>query len=226
MTVLFVIATIILFLGIDWINRRVRAKHQVPVAAMAAAAHYPIRVPDGIFFTKSHTWLNLFPSGKVRLGIDDFIGRMVERPEIILLKKTGEQVSRGEPILTIKEDEHLLTVRAPINGNIVAINEDLPQRPELLKELLFSDGWAYTIKPTAFSELKDLLLGTETRQWMRDEFARLRDFFAGAMSSGDVAPAYLQDGGPPMAGIMKSMDDDVWQNFEHEFLTVESSERA
>jgi glycine cleavage system H protein len=226
MTVLFVIATIIFFFGIDWINRRVKAKKQLPVTAIPAIAQYPIRVPDGIFFTKSHTWLNLFPSGKVRLGVDDFVGRMVEHPEIILLKKTGERVSRGEPILTIKEDEHLLTLRAPIDGDVVAINEELSQRPELLKELLFSDGWAYTIKPAKFSELKGLLLGAETRQWMRDEFARLRDFFAGATSTGNVSPVYLQDGGPPMAGIMKSMNDDIWQNFEQEFLTVETSERA
>ncbi|HUN65003.1 MAG TPA: hypothetical protein VMW43_02810 [Bacteroidota bacterium] len=225
MTVLFVIATIITFLGIDWINRRVKAKKHVPVTAMPAAAQYPVRLPDGIFFTKSHTWLNLFPSGKVRLGVDDFVGRMIENPEVVLLKRSGDQVSRGEPILALKDRGHLLTLRAPIDGDVVDINEELQKRPELMKEMLFSDGWAYTIKPSKFAELKGLLLGTETQQWMRDEFARLRDFFAGATATAQLSPAYLQDGGAPVAGIMNDMNENVWRNFEEEFLTIESTER-
>ncbi len=225
MTVIFVIATIIFFLTLDWVVRRIRARKAAPVTAVHPSA-YPIRVPEGIFFTRSHTWLNLFPSGKVRLGIDDFVGRMVENPQIIFLKKSGESISRGEPLLTMKEDEHLLTVRSPIDGEIESINEELPRHPDLLKDLLFSDGWAYTIKPRKFSEIKGLLLGTETREWMRAEFGRLRDFFAGISHNGTIAPALLQDGGPPMAGVMKTMDDAVWQNFEHEFLTIEESERA
>jgi glycine cleavage system H protein len=226
MTVLFVIATIIFFLTLDWVSRRVKEKKGAAVPQRQPIPIYPIRVPEGIFFTKSHTWLNLFPSGKVRLGIDDFVGRMVENPQIILLKKNGETILRGEPLLTMKEEEHLLTVRSPIDGEIESINDELPRHPELLKDLLFSDGWAYTIKPRKFSELKGLLLGTETREWMREEFGRLRDFFAGIGQSSEIAPALLQDGGPPMAGIMKTMDDSVWQNFEHQFLTIDDSDRV
>jgi len=225
MTVLFVIATILLFLFIDWASRRVRERKNAPAVQTAAIRPYPIRVPEGIFFSKSHTWLNLFPSGKLRLGVDDFVGRMVENPEIILLKKTGEHVRRGEPLLTLKEDEHLLTLRSPIDGEIDSINGELPHHPELLRDQLFSDGWAYTIVPQRLSELKSMLLGTETREWMRVEFGRLRDLFAGTSSDGNVAPAYLQDGGPPMAGVMRSMDDSVWQEFETRFLAADDAER-
>ncbi len=226
MTVLFVVATIVFFLTLEWITRRVKERKAATVRQPELSMPYPIRVPEGIFFTKSHTWLNLFPSGKVRLGIDDFVGRMLDNPEIILLKKNGEAIARGEPLLTMKENEHLLTVRSPIDGDIESINEQLSGHPELLKELLFSDGWAYTIRPKKFSEIKGLLLGTETREWMRSEFARLRDFFAGIGRTNHLAPALLQDGGPPMAGIMKTMDDSVWQDFEHEFLTIDDSERV
>jgi len=225
MTVIFVIATIIFFLTLDWVSRRVKEKKGLAGAPAPLVPAYPVRVPEGIFFTKSHTWLNLFPSGKVRLGVDDFVGRMVENPQIILLKKSGEKIARGEPVLTMKEDEHLLTVRSPIDGEIEEINNELTRHPEFLKDLLFSDGWAYTIKPGKFSEIKGLLLGTETREWMREEFGRLRDFFAGIGRHAQIAPALLQDGGPPMAGVMKTMDDEVWQNFEHEFLTIDDTER-
>ncbi len=225
MTVLFVVVTILLFLGIDWLVQRAHEKKAVTVPGAVSLHPYPIRIPEGIFFTRSHTWLNLFPSGKVRLGIDDFVGRIVESPEIILLKLAGEKVHRGEPILLLKENEHLLTVRSPIDGQIESSNDDLRRHPELLHDLLFSDGWAYTIVPQKFSELKGLLLGNETKEWMRAEFARLRDFFAGVTQTGEVAPAYLQDGGPPMGGIMRNMSDEIWQHFELAFLSTDDKER-
>lgn len=220
MTVLFVIATIIVFLTIDWFVRR---SHAVKAAAAAPAAaepySYPLRIPEGIFFAKSHTWLNLFPSGKVRLGIDDFLGRLLAKPEIILIKGTGDHVYKGTPILMIREGEHLLTVRSPIDGEILSSNVNITKQPELLRERLFSDGWAYTIKPKNLDELKSLLIGSEPRQWMANEFRRLRDFLAGV--GGELAPATLQDGGPPVVGIMRQFDESVWKSFEQEFLRIQ-----
>jgi len=226
MTVLFVAATIILFLAIDWITRRARARQTETSAVRVPLQPYPVRLPEGIFFSRSHTWLNLFPSGKVHLGIDDFLGRMLEKPEIIFLKEPGEQIRKGEPLLTLKENEHLLTIRSPIDGQVLSSNRDLPQHPEYLRDLLFSNGWAYVVKPRRLADIKHMLLGPETRTWMHDEFGRLRDFFATLGRTGAVAPAFLQDGGPPMAGVMRDMGDDVWQKFEHEFLSLNSTERV
>lgn len=197
MTVLFVIATIILFLTIDWVVRRLHGERLVPVHPPVRAESYPVRIPDGIFFAKSHTWLNLFPSGSVCLGIDDFLGRILENPEISLLKKVGEQVARGEPLILLKEGGHFLTVRAPFAGTVVGLNDALPSHPEWLKEQLFSDGWSYVIKPKDVSALKTMLLGSETREWIKEEFRRLRDVFADVMGQNAPTPAFLQDGGPP-----------------------------
>jgi glycine cleavage system H lipoate-binding protein len=219
MTVLFVVATILLFLGIDWAVRRARGERFVPVASPVRTAGYPVRTPGGIFFAKSHTWLNLFPTGSVRLGVDDFVARMLENPEVIFLKMPGETVRKGEPLFLLRENDHTLTIRGPIEGAVTAFNADLPHNVSWLKEKLFSHGWSYVIKPKHSTDLKGFLLGTETKTWIREEFARLRDVFAGA-SSQEIAPAYLQDGGPPIAGIMKNMDDRVWEEFDKTFLEV------
>ncbi|MBI3577891.1 MAG: hypothetical protein HY276_08930 [Ignavibacteriales bacterium] len=220
MTVLFVVATIIVFLSIEVIVRRVREKRGLLVVAPQPQVYAaPIRTPDGIFFARSHTWLNLFPSGKVRLGVDDFISRLLEKPEVTFLKKTGEWAQKGEPILLLKEGEHTLTVRSPFKGYVAGCNDQLKDHPEFLKKALFSDGWAYTLIPEKPSEMRQMLLGEETRKWISDEFARLRDVFAGVQA--DAVPALLQDGGPPVAGAMKQMPDNVWKQFEQEFLQVQ-----
>lgn len=221
MTVLFVVMTILIFLTMDVIVRRVRARKAVPATReLATPPAYPVRLPDGIFFARSHTWMSLFPSGKIRLGVDDFVGRLLDKPRIEYLKGVGDSVEKGEPLFALSEGGRTLTMRAPLGGKVVGINENLPRRPELLKESLFSDGWAFTIQPEKPSELRQMLLGEETRRWIPQEFRKLRDVFATTPAEDNLVPALLQDGGPPVAGALKQMGPDVWQNFEEEFLKV------
>lgn len=223
MTVLFVIATIILFLSIDWILERRKARRAVSTATAAQPASdpYPVRVPDGIFFAPSHTWLNLYPSGTLRLGVDDFIARLVGKPEIILLKSAGDRVAKGEPLLQLRENDHLLTVRSPLSGEILEANDDLAKNPAYLRERLFGDGWGYTIRPESMSALKTMMLGNESRAWIRDEFRRLRNYFASLTTNGTLQPAFLQDGGAPIAGALDTMDEHAWHGLEQEFLQVQ-----
>jgi glycine cleavage system H lipoate-binding protein len=235
MTVLFVIATIVILLGIDWFVQRAQTRRQAqqagelrPVAASRSEHGYPIRLPQGIFFTPSHTWINLFPSGKVRLGIDDFILHLLDAPSIALLKSPGEHVHTGDPLFRLDQDGHSLTVYAPFDADVLASNHRLAENPSLVKDNLFSEGWGYLLKPHHPSVVKQFLLGKETSAWIRNEFQKLKDLFAAAAArSGhaELAPALLlQDGGLPLPGMMNTLDDKIWQSIENEFLYVPSKE--
>lgn len=217
MTVLFVVATILLFLTIDWFVQR-RAHRMVTVPRGANHKAWNARVPEGVFFAPSHTWMNLFPSGKVRLGVDDFVSQLFINPSVVLLKSPGDRVVRGEPLFRLRENGQVLTIRSPIDGTVLARNEELEKNPGLLKDLLFSDGWAYTIKPDRVSEFRELLLGEESRSWMQREFSRLRELLTGASLKGE--PVLLQDGGLPTPGSIRSFSPELIQQFEEQFLSV------
>jgi glycine cleavage system H protein len=214
MTVLFVVLTIVLALTVDWLLHRRRT--EAPVVDTATPAS--VRVPSGVFFARSHTWLNMFPSGHAWLGIDDFVVRLLSAPRVRFLVEAGAHVRRGEPVVSLEEGEHALTIRSPIDGRILSFNAALQDKPETLHKAPFCDGWVCDIRPDRYSDMKALLLGDETHAWMEAEFGRLRDVFAGA--GGEVQPAMLQDGGPPIAGAMKHVSDEVWKRFDREFLEV------
>ncbi len=220
MTVLLVVATIVFFLGVDWIVRRMKEKEAIlaPIPQPGSGA-YPLRIPEGVFFAKSHTWLNLFPSGKVRLGVDDFVGSVLDKPEISFMRTVGDQVEKGEPLLLLSEGDRQLIVRSPISGEIVSLNPELEKDPKVMRETLFSSGWAYTIQPKRSEELRALLLGEESRAWMSQEFRRLRDLLAG--TAAQLAPAVLQDGGAPVPGVLGQLDASAWKKFEDEFLKIQ-----
>lgn len=222
MTVLLVVLTILFFLGTGWVVRRVRARNEVSALVpenLAPLPALPVRIPDGIFFSRSHTWINLFPSGKVRVGVDDFIGRLLERPTVAFLKQAGDAVARGEPILKLGQNAHSFTVRSPISGSVLSRNDTLSGHPEHMKEMLFTDGWAYTIQPEQPTDVRHLIFGKESREWMKTEFVRLRDVLAGVDGTVVTAPMLLQDGGLPVASLMRTAPEGLWKSIEREFLT-------
>jgi glycine cleavage system H lipoate-binding protein len=216
MSVLLFIATFVVFLTIDYFVQRSRK------AALAAQPvlrkTIPMRTPAGIFFAKSHTWLSLFPSGRLQLGIDDFLAHMFTTPRISMLKTAAERVEKGEPILRIAEGQNEVVVRSPIEGVIENVNSNLSVNPALLKEALFSEGWAYSITPARAGDLRSFYLGEDTRAWLKQELGRLRDFFAHLAPAG---PAFMQDGGLPSAGVMDNLDPEQCRQFEKEFLNVD-----
>jgi glycine cleavage system H protein len=216
MTVLLFISTICLFLGIDYFVRR---NKRTALAAQPIPIRAPrMRTPAGIFFTKSHTWLSLFPSGKVQLGIDDFVARMFNHPAIEMLKANGDEIKKGDALLRLKQEEKEVIVRSPIDGTIELANLQLAKKPELLNDALFSEGWAYTITPSKSTDLRAFYLGNDTRVWLKEEMERLRDFFAQLSAP---IPAYLQDGGDIMPGVFKNLNNEQCKQFENEFLRID-----
>jgi glycine cleavage system H lipoate-binding protein len=211
MTVAFVILTIAFFLALDWMLERGR-RHS---PAAAGGARPALRLPRGVFFARSHTWLSLFPSGRAWLGVDDFIVHLLERPRVRVLKAPGERVARGEPLVALDEDGRSLVVRCPVGARVVAVNA-APAAASAGRTLF--DGWVVELEPERVSELRTLLLGEETSAWIREELARLRDLLAGA--SPGLCPAALSDGGPPAPGALKLADAETWRRFEQEFLEV------
>ena len=219
MTVLLFIITIILFLGVDVVLQRKSKASPAPLTERRPIADH-LRAPSGIFFAPSHTWLSLFPSGSVRLGVDDIVLRMMEKPNVVFLKKSGSEAKKGEPIMQLKEGDRTLTVRSPIDGDIVELNEEMRNHPKLMKESLFNAGWAYTMKPRRISELTHMIFGENTHAWVQQEFGRLRDFIAASSHTGSLAPVLMQDGGMHVEGALKHLSAKQCQEFEQEFLTV------
>ncbi len=216
MTVILMAVTILFFLGMDWLVHG--RKESALARADAKVRSVRVRLPGGVFFSKSHTWVNLFSSGRALVGVDDFVSRLMEQPVVTLLKVPGERVCKGEPLFKLSSAKHSLTVRSPIEGAILASNQELEREPGLLRNSQFTDGWAYAVRPTRLADIKELFLGEETRGWIGLEFARLRDVFAGVGQEGALSPAMLQDGGPPIAGAMDMMDEEVWKRFDDVFL--------
>lgn len=217
MVALFVIATFFVFLLVDYLVQR---------KAQPAAAKVPVRkgherfvIPRGYFFSPKHAWLEILNTGNARVGIDDFVQKIVGSIESVRLVPERVAVKRGEPILTLKQNGRELSIPSPISGKVLAVNQVLARSPELLTQDPYLAGWIATIQPENLSaEVKLMSVAEEAAAWLRQEVARFRDFI-NARTPQLAAGATMLDGGVPVLGALQGADSAVWKEFEQEFLS-------
>ncbi|MCF8368624.1 MAG: hypothetical protein K9G76_06245 [Bacteroidales bacterium] len=180
-----------------------------------------IQIPKGLFFDKSHTWAFMEKEGKVRIGIDDFLQHVTGPITRIKMKNPGDTIKKGEAVLTLIQNGKQLTVRTPVSGIIREINEDLITNSQKMNNSPYTEGWVYMIEPSNWlREIQFLAMANKYKDWLKNEFHRLKDFIAASGNINSLAqkPLILQDGGEIKDNILKDFRPEVWEDFQKHFL--------
>ena len=219
MVAIFVILTILLFVGIDAILQR-RRQHQHALAPEPPPARsWAPQLPAGLFLHPGHTWAEIYASGLVRMGLDDLVARLVGHVDRVRLRMPGEKVRRGEEILALEQSGRTLSLVAPVSGTIERVNNELLERPEAISNNPFREGWAYAIRPSRLGEeIGELKVAENARSWLADELQRCIDWLNA--HSGRAPSFAMQDGGTPVEGVLGHLDNRAWEAFQHQFLAV------
>ena len=178
-----------------------------------------VNVPKGLWFDKSHTWAFMEQNGMVRVGIDDFLQHITGSLTRVKMKNPGEQVQKGGVILTIVQSGKQLNICSPVSVTIRTQNGLLSSRSSVLNTAPFTDGWVYTIEPSNWlRETQFLFMAEKYNDWLKQEFIRLKDFFATSVITAGYAPIVLQDGGDLKDNILAGFGPEVWEDFQVKFM--------
>jgi glycine cleavage system H protein len=115
-------------------------------------------IPDDRRYMESHEWAAT-DGETVRVGISDFAQDELGDVVFVELPGEGDELAKDEQFGVIESIKAVSDLYAPVSGTVVAVNEDLFDRPELVNEDPYGDGWMLEIEPTDESELDDLLDG-------------------------------------------------------------------
>ncbi|MBN1987779.1 MAG: hypothetical protein JW783_00095 [Bacteroidales bacterium] len=178
-----------------------------------------IAAPKGLYFDKTHTWAFMEPDGNVRVGIDDFLQHVTGTLTRVILRKKGEEVRRGEKIVTLIRNGKQLDIYAPISGTIKAQNPAILSSTAHINTSPYSNGWVYMIEPKNWlREIQFLFLGDRYKEWIKDEFTRLKDFFASAVNTMPNAQVVYQDGGEIIDHVLADLEPQIWEEFQSKFI--------
>ena len=178
-------------------------------------------VPGGLFFDRSHTWTFMEKSGRVRIGIDNFLQHVCGSVTRVSMKQPGEKIKRGDTFLTLIQNGKRLEIKSPVSGIIQEQNKALIKDASLLNSQPYADGWVLMVEPQSWiTELKSYFMGQAYTDWLKSEMARLKEFLASTMNLQDTKEAklVLQDGGELRESVLESFGPEVWEEFQEGFI--------
>jgi glycine cleavage system H protein len=180
-----------------------------------------LKIPQGLFFSKNHTWTHLEKSGIAKVGLDDLLMHITGGVKFSSLKQPGEKINKGDLLAEINQNGKHLKVFAPISGEILDANPLLTSGNELLNEDPTSKGWIYKVKPFKWiAETNSYFLADDATKWSASELERFKDFLASSMAkySPDPSKIILQDGGELRDQPLSDLPQEIWQDFQQNFL--------
>jgi len=104
-------------------------------------------IPDDLHYTAEHEWVKVVDGG-IRVGITDHAQEALGDIVFVTLPAPGTQVEAGQPLGEVESTKSVSDIYAPVSGAVLARNEALDARPELVNADTYGEGWMIEIAPT------------------------------------------------------------------------------
>ena len=112
--------------------------------------------PDDLRYTKDHEWVRVEGS-LAKVGITDYAQDALGDVVYVDLPDVGASVTANQPLGEVESTKSVSDVYSPIGGTIVEKNPMVDDRPELVNEQPYGDGWLVVIEPTDLGAIDGLL---------------------------------------------------------------------
>jgi len=107
-------------------------------------------------FTEDHEWLRVEADGSVTVGITAYAQNALGDVVYVQLPDL-QQYEKGAEASTVESVKAASGVYMPLAGEVVAVNDGLNDRPELVNEDPLGEGWFFRFIPADMSEVTALL---------------------------------------------------------------------
>jgi glycine cleavage system H protein len=111
-------------------------------------------------YTKNHEWAKL-DEGLAVVGITDYAQEQLGDIVYVELPQPGDTVEKSQSFGIIESVKAASDLFAPIGGEVMAINEELVGRPELVNQDPYEGGWMVKVQPEDEMQMDDLLTAEE-----------------------------------------------------------------
>jgi len=107
-------------------------------------------------YLASHEWVKLEGDEAV-CGISDFAQHELSDVVYVELPEPGETFAQNDTLATVESVKAASDIFMPMSGEILAVNDELADRPQLVNESPFADGWLVRFRPAKPEEYDALL---------------------------------------------------------------------
>ncbi|MBE2294951.1 MAG: glycine cleavage system protein GcvH [Phycisphaerales bacterium] len=106
-------------------------------------------IPTDLRYAESHEWARANGDGTVTVGITDHAQHLLGDLVFVEIPEIGRAVAAAESCAVVESVKAASDIYSPLEGVIVEVNEALADKPELINEDPYGEGWIFRIKTTA-----------------------------------------------------------------------------
>lgn len=130
--------------------------------------------PDDLYYEKNHFWAKTDMAGNVVFGATDFFQKLAGEIVFIELPATGTKVQQGQSFSSLESGKWVGKIIAPVSGEVIEVNDELDDTPELINKSCYGEGWIAKIKPADLEkELANLMkTGSEFEEFINSEIQK------------------------------------------------------
>jgi glycine cleavage system H lipoate-binding protein len=219
MSILFVLLMFLLVMSISYFRSRAEVVAVTQTEALARPQAPRMQcaegfaIPEGYAFHPGHTWVLAEGGENARVGLDSFAANLLGKVDHIDVTAANRWIRQGQKLATLTSGERALDLVSPVEGVVVAVNQDLARDPDLLTREPYQGGWIALVKsPDLAINKKNLVQGTMVAPWLQNSVTRLNGMVS------QLAPTLAADGGLPLPGLMHRVPDEVRERLAKEFF--------
>jgi len=102
-------------------------------------------IPQELFYAKTHEWVSL-SEGVATVGITDFAQSQLSDLTFVELPEVGTDLAAGDEAAVVESVKAAADVYAPVAGEVIEVNSELEDAPELINQDAFGAGWLFKLK--------------------------------------------------------------------------------
>ena len=121
-----------------------------------------MNIPSELKYTKNHEWVRIEGS-TAKIGITDFAQKEMGGLVFINLPDAGDELVLGEAFCDVESVKAVSNVYSPISGNIIAVNEELLDSPELVNQMPY-DAWL--VEVSDIDDINELISAEEYQEFL------------------------------------------------------------
>ncbi len=132
--------------------------------------------PDDLLYDlENYTWVRVVDDTENVVGITSLLSAVAGKLTGVRLRAPGTFVPRGRSLGTLESPKFVGPIPAPLSGTVISCNDLVRNKPKLLNDSPYEDGWLVRIKPARLGSEKDLLSrARDSKQMFTQRIAEFR----------------------------------------------------
>ncbi|MBY0450501.1 MAG: glycine cleavage system protein GcvH [Cyanobacteria bacterium] len=121
-------------------------------------------IPDNVKLTETHEYLRIDDDDRARVGISHFAAEQLGDIVFIELPEVGQRIEKGDTFGSIESVKAASDLYMPVSAEVVAVNTQLTEEPELINDNSYGDGWMIEISLSNPDEVNELMTPAQYSQ--------------------------------------------------------------